>query len=309
MTTAEDLLAAQTERLCALDPLLPPAVAPPRGEVLTARCPSGPVAGVLERADHPVGSAARMWSASHVTELWPLLGAAGGDGLRALLAAWRDRMPELGLPDEDSAAVLTWPSRDVEACRVLLDHGFVPLSVIAVRTMLDATPATTPDRVRVRRAGRADLEACLELSMAEQVFSAQVGGTVLRAETPTLKRTLLGLRIDQGEPVWLAERDGVPVGLAECGFSDAISREWLASRVPAGRWGYVNCASVAPGARSHGIGQVLADHLHADFAAAGVRGCYLYYNPPNPLSSVFWPRQGYRPLWTVWEARPAAALR
>jgi hypothetical protein len=50
-------------------------------------------------------------------------------------------------------------------------------------------------------------------------------------------------------------------------------------------------------------------HVHATFAAAGVRGSYLYYNPPNPLSSVFWPRQGYRPLWTVWEARPASALR
>jgi len=24
---------------------------------------------------------------------------------------------------------------------------------------------------------------------------------------------------------------------------------------------------------------------------------------------VFWPRQGYRPLWTIWEVRPAWALR
>jgi hypothetical protein len=41
----------------------------------------------------------------------------------------------------------------------------------------------------------------------------------------------------------------------------------------------------------------------------GTRGTYLYYNPPNPISSVFWPRQGYRPLWTLWEVRPATALR
>ena len=38
-------------------------------------------------------------------------------------------------------------------------------------------------------------------------------------------------------------------------------------------------------------------------------GNFLHYNPPNPLSSVFWPRAGYAPLWTLWEVRPARALR
>ncbi len=29
----------------------------------------------------------------------------------------------------------------------------------------------------------------------------------------------------------------------------------------------------------------------------------------NPLAVPFWGRQGYRPLWTTWEARPARMLR
>jgi hypothetical protein len=29
----------------------------------------------------------------------------------------------------------------------------------------------------------------------------------------------------------------------------------------------------------------------------------------NPLSAPFWSQQGYRPLWTTWEARPASAIR
>jgi len=49
--------------------------------------------------------------------------------------------------------------------------------------------------------------------------------------------------------------------------------------------------------------------VHRELHRAGVTGTYLYYNPPNPLSSVFWPRQGYRPLWTIWETRPGWALR
>jgi GNAT superfamily N-acetyltransferase len=124
-----------------------------------------------------------------------------------------------------------------------------------------------------------------------------------------LKRTLLQVRLAGQEPIWLAELGGIGVGLIECGYTDATPGTWAVTRLPAGRWGYVNCASVLPGARGRGVGRALADHAHTAFAVAGAVGSYLYYNPPNPLSSVFWPRQGYRPLWTIWEARPASALR
>jgi hypothetical protein len=49
--------------------------------------------------------------------------------------------------------------------------------------------------------------------------------------------------------------------------------------------------------------------VHQELRTGGATGTYLYYNPTNPLASVFWHRQGYRPLWTTWEVRPAAALR
>ena len=145
--------------------------------------------------------------------------------------------------------------------------------------------------------------------LAEQSYSALVGGTVLRPNAAELKHTMLAGRLRRGEPIWVAERDGAVVGLAECGYSDAVPGSWTATRLLPGRWGYVNCTSVLPEARGQRVGRALMTHVHATFAAAGVRGSYLYYNPPNPLSSVFWPRQGYRPLWTVWEARPASALR
>jgi hypothetical protein len=57
------------------------------------------------------------------------------------------------------------------------------------------------------------------------------------------------------------------------------------------------------------VGQALMSLVHNEFHREGAVGTYLYYNPPNPLSSVFWHRQGYRPLWTLLEIRPASALR
>lgn len=306
MSPADDMLAAQTQRLRSIDPLLPAAVAPPPAEVLAA----GHVTGALLRSDHPAGSPARMWSASHVSELVPVLGDAGLAGMDTLLGAWRDRLPDLGMPARDSACVVCWPSRDVEIARALLDHGFVPLSVIAVNIPLDAARGVTSQRHDgVRPADPGDLEACLRLALAEQAYSAMVGGTVLRDDTEEVKRGLIAARLQRGEPTWVADQDGVTVGLAECGYSDAVPGNWVASRLPAGRWGYINCTSVLPGARDHGVGGRLVGRVHAAFAAAGVLGSYLYYNPPNPLSSVFWPRQGYRPLWTIWEARPATSLR
>ncbi|GAA1346734.1 GNAT family N-acetyltransferase [Saccharothrix algeriensis] len=311
MTVSRGLVEAQSARFAGLDPLLPAVAAPPEGDVVTAALPDGTrVAGVLQRQVHDRSSAARLWSATEVWELTPLLGGAGGVGMDALLRAWRRRMDRVAPAERDSACVLTWPSRDAEAARALLDHGLVPLSVVAVRR---AAPPERPTGARspvaVRRATPADLEAVLTLALAELRYSALVGSTVDRPEAAGLKRRALAERLAAGGPVWLAERDGIAVGLAECALVTSEPGNAPATRLPPGRWGYVNCVSVLPGARGGGVGRQLMAHAHRELHRLGAVGSYLYYNPPNPLSSVFWPRQGYRPLWTAWEVRPAGALR
>ncbi|WHT17386.1 GNAT family N-acetyltransferase [Crossiella sp. CA-258035] len=309
MTLVGDLLAAQTAHFAGLDPLLPPAAGPVRGDAVSAALPDGGrVAGMVELTEYPPGSANRLWSAARVWELVPVLGASGRAGMDALLRAWQHRMAGQADFDPDSACVLNWPSRDVAATRALLDHGLVPLSVLAVRERRESA-APSPGPLTVRRARQADLGAAVELSMLELAYSALVGSAVVRPDAAALKREALANRLRAGDPVWLAEHDGVPVGLAECGWTDSGPRTAAAARLPRGRWGYVNCVSVLPGARGSGVGQLLMAAAHAEFAAAGVAGSYLYFNPPNPLSSVFWSRQGYRPLWTMWEIRPAGALR
>lgn len=309
VTVARGLREAQAARFAGLDPLLPPAAPDPDGDVLTAAVPSGGrVAGVLCRSVHGPGAATSLWSARDTWELFPLVGDEPGPGMDALLRAWRQLMDRAGAPDADSSCVVTWPSRDAEGSRALLAHGFQPLSVLAVRRRAEDPPVPSHG-LTIRAARMRDLDVALPLALAELAYSAMVGGTIMRPDAADIKRAALTYRIGQGDPVWLAERDGVAIGLVECWVTDADPNAQRRFPVPPGRWGYINCVSVLPGARGTGVGQAMMAFAHRELHRAGAAGTYLYYNPPNPLSSVFWPRQGYRPLWTIWETRPAGALR
>lgn len=311
MSVAGTLLQAQTARFERIDPLLPAAAPPPAGDVLTAALPDGErVAGVLVHERYEPGTAPTLWSAQAVWELYPLLGEAGGAGLDALLGECRRLLGRVS-PGQDSAFLVTWPSHDVDAVRPLLDHGLVPLTTLAVRTPPPGRVAGGGDPAgpAVRRATARDLDVVVELELDELAYSARVGAAVERADAPALKRAALARHLEQGGPVWLAERDGIVVGLAHCRVLDTTPGSATATRLRPGRWGYVNCVSVRAGARGAGVGRRLMAVAHAELARLGATGTFLYLNPPNPLASVFWARQGYRPLWTIWEIRPAAALR
>ncbi|MGH3757092.1 N-acetyltransferase family protein [Actinophytocola sp.] len=311
MSTADTLLAAQTARFERVDPLLPPAAPPPDGDVLTAALPDGErVAGVVVRDRYEDGTAPTLWSAREVWELHPLLGEAGGDGGAGMDLLLRDlrRMLERGSPGCDSACLVTWPSRDVAATGPLLAHGLAPLSTLAVRTEPAGAESGAED-LTVRLATTWDLVVALDLELAELAYSARVGAAIERPDARRIKRAALVRHLEQGDPVWLAERDGVVVGLAHGRVIDVRPGSTMATRLRAGRWGYVNCVSVRAEARGTGVGRHLMAVAHEELARRGATGTFLYYNPPNPLASVFWPRLGYRPLWTIWEVRPAAALR
>ncbi|CRK56148.1 hypothetical protein [Alloactinosynnema sp. L-07] len=298
MTAA--LLRAQSAWFACLDPLLPSAVEPPAGEVVQ---PDGsPAVGVLVRTLLEPGTPQTLWSAMDVTELHPIMGDT--DDLDPLLRAARPTLRDAA----DSSFVVIWPSRDIRAARALLAHGLVPLSVLAARTA-HAGPVAEVPGLSIRRAGTADLPALTESAMAELTYSHQVGGAFLRPNAPAIKRAALSTHLLQGDPVWIAERDGRVVGHAEGWHTDSVPGSWAETRVRHGRWGYVNCLSVRADARGTGVGRALMDVVHAELLGEPSVGAFLYYNPPNPVSPAFWSRQGYRPLWTVWEIRPASALR
>lgn len=315
MTTAQDLLDAQRARLSALDSDLPDSYPlPTSGEPIMARISGGEaVAGMATHTSTPAGSLQSLWSAAETFELFPLVGDHPQAGMDALLHAWRARLAEQALPDSDSACMITWPSRDSRATRVFLDHGMTPLASLAIRPPEPSADTKLSGTVKIRRAGLADLDTVVAFGLAELDYATLVGGSVRRPDAAQLKRATATLRLRSADrsgndPVWLAERDGEPIALAECGWIDTGDHQ-TGHRLERGNWAFVNCLSVHETARGTGVGRELMTLAHNEFARAGVIGSFLYYNPPNPLSSVFWHRQGYRPLWTMWEVRPATALR
>jgi hypothetical protein len=95
------------------------------------------------------------------------------NALDQLLSLWRDHLADVpGAEGEDTAAVVSWPSRDIDGIATLRRHGLTPMLVFAAR----ATPAGPPRRAasparstvpatgsaaggaRIRRAGPADID-------------------------------------------------------------------------------------------------------------------------------------------------------
>jgi GNAT superfamily N-acetyltransferase len=325
----EDSVSAQAGRRWRdIDPLLPTPWAMPAGCV-TSLAVTGPdgrtaAAGACEHW-HPAPDALDLtWGAAGRFQLTPRV--AGPDpaaALDRLLAAWRDHLaavPEAGA--EDTAAIVTWPSRDVRGVKSLLRHGLRPMAVIAARTAgrwpgPGGMPAGSaggtdgvagPGGVRVRRAGPADADAVVRLGLETIRFDAHFGGVTERPSTPSAlgreARTLLA----EPEPwIFLAERDGTPAGMVLTERPAAAG--WIAPLVGLAPAAYLMLMAVLPGDRGRGVGTALATRMHQEIAAAGVAVTLLHYAQTNPLSAPFWGRQGYRPLWTSWEARPARTLR
>lgn len=281
-------LAGQARRWAALDPLLPAPVAP-AGEPRSGPGWSAGLAAHAPAADDP----ALLSSAATSLEVTAVLGDDPGAGLRALLPV--ALAEAAAVPGR--ATVLSWPSRDVTATRVLLDHGFAALTVVAVA---ERPAGRAGDGIRT--AVPDDLATVLALVLAERAYSVLTGSAVARAGDAALLEAELAGRLSGAGTVWLAERDGRTVGVLDGGLGYAAPGSWLATRLPLGVWGAVHHCGVVEGARGSGVGRALVEHAHAAFSAA--QGVALHYHPANPLSSVFWPRRGYRPLWTVWEHRP-----
>ncbi|MCR6486674.1 GNAT family N-acetyltransferase [Amycolatopsis sp. OK19-0408] len=301
MSTLE---AQQNARFAALDPLLPPIAPPPAAnEPLVVSTGGRKAGGLLTHVVHAPGSWPALWGPLEIHDLTPVPGDSGAAGLAALLDAWRERLR--GTPaGPDSGCTVTWPSRDAEASAVLLAHGFAPLTCLAVRPPAPPEDAG-PARVAVRRAGDGDVEALTGLRLAEWHYTSMVGTAVRRPGARALFHAEVVRSLRFSGLVWLAEADGVPAGLAACALASPAPGDSIHGRLPPGRWGYVDTLSVAPEARGGGVGRALMAAAHGELLRPGVRGTFLFYHPANPLSPVFWHRQGYRPLWTMWIRRPA----
>jgi hypothetical protein len=261
------------------------------------------------------GSLELTWGAAQRYSVVPVvdgpdIGAALGD----LLSCWAEHLAMAPHADDpDTAAIVEWPSRDIDGVGALLRHGLAPLSVIGARITprRSGEPSTGPadgDGVEVRRAWPTDIEAVTRLGLETIRYDAHFGQVVERPHTATaLRAEIAGLLAAARPWVWLAERQGNYVGVLIAEPPDAAA--WLTPMVRPAPVAYAMLMFVEPGERGRRIGAALAGHFHAEAAAARVPVTLLHYEQTNPLAAPFWAQQGYRPLWTSWQVRPARALR
>jgi GNAT superfamily N-acetyltransferase len=315
-----DINKAVARRWQGLDSLLPDPDALPEGCMapLVASGTNGrPAALAVCHHQHvPDGTLNQAWGTAGRFSLIPRLREADtGAALDDLLGQWRDHLA--GLPEAraaDTAAMVTWPARDVSGVGALLRHGLQAITVIAARPMgplpAGAGPAgTTGDEsLIIREAGPADLDTVTELEMGVIRYDALFGATIVRSATEALVRaeTRQALAARPAR-AWLAERGGRPAGLIH--VQPPEQSGWIAGMTRPGRTAYLQTMFVRPGERGRGIGAALVRHVHAVLGERGVQTALLHYAQMNPLSAPFWNRMGYRPLWTGWEVRPAASLR
>jgi len=219
---------AVTRRWRCLDALLPESSDLPEGCMapLLAQGDNGRPAGLgVCRHQHlAADTLAQTWGAATKFVLsmrlrGPDIQAAADD----LLTQWRDHLT--GLPEasnDDTAAIVNWPARDVTGVLALLRHGLQPMSVIAARPSPvspashsnPASPASMPPGLAIRPAGPDDLDAVTELEVGVVRYDAHFGGSIPRAATEALVRaeTQAALARRPGW-TWLAEQAGRAVAL------------------------------------------------------------------------------------------------
>jgi GNAT superfamily N-acetyltransferase len=313
----DDINRAVGRRWQGQDPWLPPRAELPEGcaAPFVAAGSNGRPAGLAVcRHEHvPDGTLNQTWGTAGRFSL--ILRVRDTDTAAAvddLLGQWRNHLA--GLPEaaaRDTAAMVSWPSRDVTGVSALLRHGMQPLTVIAIRTAANTPAANTPAGnagLVIREAGPADLDVVTEFELGVIRYDALFGAAIIRPATEALVRAetqaSLGARPAWA---WLAEQDGRPVGLVH--VQPPGQAGWIAGMARGGMTAYLQTMFVRPGLRGTGVGAALVRHAHAVLDARGVQTTLLHYAQVNPLSAPFWNRMGYRPLWTGWEVRPAASLR
>ena len=301
-------------RYLSLDPLLPYTGDPPDG------CSSPLIA--VDQAGRPAGFGLCCHNsvpADSLDQTWGMatryvltLRLRDPDTLPAtdlLLAQWHEHLSGLReANDADTAAMVTWPSRETSGVRALLKHGMQPIEVLAARPSGRTTPAPDVAGVVVRDATPGDIDAVVEMTMSLIAHDAQFGAIVPRPATEALVRSDARVALKrQPSWIWLAERHRHPVGLVV--VQPPRDATWITGMTGAGPAAYLVVGFVTPEERGTGTAAMLVRQAHAFLDAERIAVTLLHYSQVNPASGPFWARMGYRPLWTSWQVRPAAALR
>ncbi|SDH79967.1 GNAT family N-acetyltransferase [Nonomuraea jiangxiensis] len=212
--------------------------------------------------------------------------------LGRLLDRW---LHDLRVDGPGEALSVTWPSRDTVPVRALAVRGFAPVAAAAVRPLRWEGPVIYP---WIRPATQGDAEALVRMYVRLVAYDAQFGWVAVRPSTPARIRESVAMEVLPLEWCWVAEVAGEVAG---CVIVQPPERStWIGRSVRTAPTAYLGVMYVEPSARGQGVGVALTEVAQAHAAAQGVASMILHHALPNPLSTPFWARRGYRPLTTQW---------
>lgn len=208
-------------------------------------------------------------------------GWASAELVHPLYAAAAERWSGAGIVTH--ALSLLAPDRDVETAWHAV--GFGRINVHGLREIGDAVPS--PD---VRLAGPAELDAVLDLDHG--LWSHLAAPPTLRIHPESDPDEMAALVDDPARPVWVAERDGEPIGFA--GAARHHEHAPLAVIDPA--VSHVTAAFVRPSERSSGIGRHLVETALAWAVDEGCDRATVEYESANLEAVRAWEGMGFRPV-------------
>ncbi|MFG1703497.1 GNAT family N-acetyltransferase [Nonomuraea sp. M3C6] len=286
----DDVITGHASRVRAADPLVAGQDELPQvGEELVEARDAVGLASV-DRIDP--ASLRAAWSPLVVHRLQARVGGPRPEAaLGGLLDRW---LAGLRVDAPGQALAVSWPSRDTAPVRALAVRGFAPIAAAAVRPLMEHA-VTAP---AIRRATRDDLETVARMYERLVAYDAQFGWVALRASTAARVRESVAVEVLPLDWCWVAEVGGDVVGCVVVQPPDRST--WMARSVNAAPVAYLSVMYVEPSVRGQGVGAALTEVAHSRAAARGVRWMTLHHALPNPLSTPFWARRGYRPLITQW---------
>lgn len=200
--------------------------------------------------------------------------------------------------------LVSWPVADTWLMDLLSKRGYVWDSAAALRP-LDSMLPIENTAISIRPAEPKDEEALVTMHLEEIGFHeaytpyTRVVPAIEPAFRQRLARVWRNESATEGTPIMLvAEKEGRVVGFSENWLSD-LADSWF----PEGRYGYLNSVGVTASMRGQGVGRLLVAHTLQAFAKYNVAGYYLYYILPNPISSYFWPKMGFRPFLATFKTK------
>jgi GNAT superfamily N-acetyltransferase len=152
-----------------------------------------------------------------------------------------------------------------------------------------------PAGIEMRPAGSGDEQHLVKLSdiiWREQV-EAPVWAPMMPDEVAGREAAWAELATDDEVTAWLAMRGEEPLAVQMYWSSEADADNVMIPEDCV----YLSVAGTRPEARGLGLGTWLSEHILAETYAAGFRYCETDWRSTNLLSSRFWPKRGYRPVF------------